>query len=171
MKITDLMTQDQWDDYVRETHHRFAISFAVSDPVGARVSREINWCNRLCPVVKKNAASLSAICAVAARSFSESARQSRQPEIGGCDLGLIKFAVPIFVEDEFIGTAGGCGFLPEKGEVEDFLLQKTTGMDDAQIADLTNAITRMSDVRIRQMADHVHANIAQIVGRYQDKKR
>lgn len=49
------------------------------------------------------------------------AKQTRKPVIGECDAGLIKIAVPIFIDGTFMRTAGGCALLPAGGEVETFL--------------------------------------------------
>ena len=48
--------------------------------------------------------------------------------ISECDMALAKLAVPIFVGDTFLGTVGGCGLLPEGGEVEEFMVHKATGL-------------------------------------------
>jgi ligand-binding sensor protein len=59
-----------------------------------------------------NKDSLDAICATGNQHFMAQAKQTRKAVIDECDAGLTKIAVPIFVDGEFLGTAGGCGLLP-----------------------------------------------------------
>ncbi len=169
MNLLDLMTENQWNDFSKEMHQQYGISFGISDTSGARVSSYANWCNRLCPKIKSDPESLAAVCAVAAQHFTEKTRKSRQSEIGECDLGLIKIAVPIFVGDTFLGTAGGCGFATDKGDIESFMIQKLTGMDETEVAELVKDIAPMSQARAVEMADDVASRIDAIVNRYQSQ--
>jgi ligand-binding sensor protein len=100
------------------------------------------WCNRLCPEIKANKYCLTAICATGNKSFIS--KQTPRPAIGECDVGLIKIAVPIFVDGEFMGTTGGCGLLPAGAEVEIFLIEKTTGMSKKQIVDMCDGLGIMT---------------------------
>jgi len=64
--------------------------------------------------------------------------------VGECDAGLVKIAVPIFVEGEFLGTAGGCGRLPAGGEVEAFIIEKTTGLTEEEVSELCRGLKAMT---------------------------
>ena len=81
--------------------------------------------------IKANKDSLAAICAPGNQNFMAQAEKTRKAIIAECDAGLVKIAVPIFNQDEFLGTAGGCGLLPAGGEVETFLIEKTAGLTEA----------------------------------------
>ncbi len=71
--------------------------------------------------------------------------------------------------DTFLGTAGGCGLLPEDGEVEEFMVQKTTGLEEKKISELTEGIATMSETRAKEFADYIAARIAEVVSRYESK--
>ncbi len=128
-----------------------------------------NWCNWICPVIKKKPESIGAICAVAAQNFTAETKATRKPMIGECDIALVKVAAPIFVGDTFLGTAGGCGLLPEDGEVEEFMVQKATGLEEEKIAELANGIEIISETRAGEFADYIAARIAEVVSRYESK--
>lgn len=167
MDLLDLLTEDEWNGLSQEMHALYGISFGISDTAGARVSSYANWCNRLCPKIKSNPEALAAVCAVAAQHFTEMTRQTRKPLIGECDLGLLKIAVPIFAGDTFLGTAGGCGFAREKGDIDTFLIRKVTGMDEADADALVKDILPMSDARAMQMTEVLTAKISEIVNDYE----
>jgi ligand-binding sensor protein len=117
MELTDILTKKGWAQFEKELFDRFKINSTVYDTSGTGITGKLNWCNRLCPGIKANKESLAAICATGNQNFMAQAKQTRGPVIDECDAGLIKIAVPIFVDGTFIGTAGGCGLLPAGGEV------------------------------------------------------
>ncbi len=169
MTLTDLLSEKEWNDFVKDLHEKFGICCAVSDAEGAHVSHYENWCNRLCPAIKKKPEAIGAICAVAAQNFTSETKATWKPVIGECDIALVKVAAPIFVGNTFLGTAGGCGLLPEDGEVEEFMVQKATGLDEEKIAELADGIETMSEKRAREFGDYTAARIEEIVSRYESK--
>jgi len=169
MTLTDLLSEEEWNDFVKDLHEKFGICCAVSDEKGAHVSHYENFCNRICPVIKKKPESISAICAVAAQNFTSETKATRKPMIDECDIALVKVAVPIFVGDTFLGSAGGCGLLPEDGEMEEFMVQKVTGLEEKEISELAKGLETMTETRAGEFADYTAARIAEIVSRYESK--
>ena len=94
------------------------------------------------------------------------ARRTQKPVIGECDAGFVKISVPIFVEGEFLGAVGGCGLLPEGGEVETIMIEKTLGLSELEIAELTREVGSMSEARAEEMADFICKGIAGYVDDY-----
>jgi len=159
MKLTDILSREEWAQFEKELFDRFHINCTVYDASGTGVTGEPNWCNRLCPEIKSNPQSLAAICATGNQEFMAQAKQTGKSIIGECDAGLMKISVPIFVEGEFLGTAGGCGLLPEGGEVETFLIEKTLGLSEEQIADLCDDLGSMTEAEAREMADFIEERL------------
>lgn len=169
MELTDILSKKDWGRFEKELYDRFHINATVYDKSGTGVTGKPNWCNRLCPQIKANPESLAVICATGNQHFMAQARQTRRPVIGECDAGLLKIAVPIFVDDEFMGSSGGCGLLPTGGEVETFLLGKTMGLDEDQISDLCDGLGTMPQDRADEMATFIERRIAQYADGYHQK--
>ncbi len=165
MQLTDLMAKQEWLRFEKELFDRFYINATVYDASGTGVTGTPNWCNRLCPKIKANPESLAAICASGNQHFMAQAKQTRRPVIGECDAGLLKIAVPIFVDDTFLGTAGGCGLLPPDGDVETFLIGKTMGASESQITELCDGLGTMTDEQAEEMAAFIETRIAKWVAR------
>ncbi len=166
MELTDILSEQAWARFEKELFDRFKINCTVYNTSGVGVTGKPNWCNKLCPEVKANKESLAAICAPGNQNFMAQARQTRKPVIGECDAGFVKIAVPICVNEEFLGTAGGCGLLPEGGEVETFLIEKTTGLSEEEIAELTRDMGTMGEEQAQKMADFIDKRINEYVGDY-----
>ena len=79
MILTDLLSEEEWNDFVKDLHEKFGICCSVSDTEGAHVSHYENWCNRICPVIKQKPESIGAICAVAAQNFTAETKATRKP--------------------------------------------------------------------------------------------
>ena len=93
------------------------------------------------------------------------AKQTRKAVIDECDAGLLKIAVPIFIGEEFLGTAGGCGVLLEGGEVEEFMVQKTTGFSEDEITELCQGLGTLTEDQAREVASAIEERIKQIINK------
>ena len=109
--------------------------------------------------------SQSYICAVAHMNLAEMARQARDAVIGECDAGLLKMVAPIFVNDEFIGTVGACGMLPEDGEVDSFMVNKTLDMPEEDIEALAQDIPEISPSDAENVAGYIRKRIDEILAK------
>ena len=163
MELTDILSKEEWAVFEKELFDRFQINCTVYNSDGVGVTGKPNWCNRLCPEIKGNKDSLAAICAPGNQNFMAQAKQTRQPVIDECDAGMMKIAVPIFSQDEFLGTAGGCGLLPADGEVETFLIEKTAGLTEMEMAGLCEGIGTMSEDQAEEMAAFIENKIAEFM--------
>ena len=166
MKLTNVLPKEKWEQFEKALYDRFHINCTVYDISGTGITGKPCWCNRLCPEIKGNKDSLAAICATGNQHFMAKAKQTRKAVIDECDAGLIKIAVPIFIEGEFLGTAGGCGLLPTGGEVETFLLEKAMGLSETEILRLCEGLGTMTQEEAEKMAAYIEQRTAQFVDDY-----
>lgn len=163
MELTDILSEEAWARFEKELSDRFHLNCSVYNVTGISVTGKQNFCNNLCPKIKANKDALAAICAPGNQNFMARAKQTKKVVIDECDAGLLKIAVPIFVGEKFLGTAGGCGVLLEGGEVEDFMIHKTTGLDEEAIETLCRGLGSITEEEARQVAAVIESRIAQIL--------
>ena len=163
MLLADILPKEKWEEFEKELFDRFHLNCTVYDISGQGITGKPNWCNRLCPVIKANNESLAAICASGNQYFMAQTEKTRKPFIDECDAGLKKIAVPIFVDGEFLGTAGGCGLLPVNGEVQTFLLEKTIGLSETQILKLCEGLGTITQEESDKIAVYIEKRIAQFM--------
>jgi ligand-binding sensor protein len=166
MKLTDLMPLDQWVEIEKEITEAWGLDANFFDINGVRISTHRHWANRLCPEVKATDKGQSFICAVAHMNVAALARNSREPVIEECDGGLIKMVVPIFLGDEFIGAFGACGFLLDDGEVDTFLINKVTDIEEEKVESLAAGVRSITTEDARRLADDIRCRVEKIVRRY-----
>ena len=159
MELTDILSVEGWGEFEKDLYDRFGINCCVFRADGTGVTGKPNWCNALCPIIKANPESLAMICAPGNQYFMARAEETRGAVVGECDAGMIKIAVPIFSDALFLGTAGGCGLLPENGEIDTFMVHKATGMDEEEIAGLCEGLGTMSPAKAEEMAAFIQAEL------------
>jgi ligand-binding sensor protein len=155
MKLTDVLPLETWKELEEAIFNRSGLQASVFDVDGIRITDTKRFANRLCPVIKADDRGQSYICAVAHMNMANEARDTRQPVIGECDAGLSKLVVPIFVGDEFLGAAGGCGLLLDDGEVDSFMLNKTLDLPEEKTEELSEGIVSLSTAQMEELADFI----------------
>lgn len=169
MNLTELLPLEKWIELEKDIHERSGLASNVFDINGIRITDFKVWVNRLCPVIKADDRGQSFICAVAHMNYAGMARQSKAPVVGECDVGLLKLVVPVFVNDEFLGSVGACGLLLEDSEVDTFMVNKTIEMAEEKIESLSNDMKRIPTKKVEELGRHITERIEKIVNDY--KKR
>jgi len=163
VELTELQSKEDWLELEKDIHSRWGLDVNVFNPDGFRITDFKRWANDLCPAIKAIDKGQSFICAVAHMNVSAMARRSGKPVIEECDAGFVKIVVPIFVGEEFIGAVGACGYLPEDGEVDSFLINKITGMEEEKIERLAASAKTISRQEIDKMVAYVQQRIDDII--------
>lgn len=170
MKLMDIMPVEKWVHLEQTINRRSGLNASVFDSEGARITDFKKWANMLCPVIKSNNKGQSFICSIAHQNAASQSRQTKKPVTIECDAGLVKYVVPIFVDGMFLGVAGGCGLLPQDGEVEVFLIHKITDIDKTDIEILSKSVNPMEPEKISSIIDFTQKEIERILQEFMQKK-
>lgn len=110
------------------------------------------------------------ICAVAHQNLAAQAAKTHQPVIETCDAGMMKLVVPIFVNGDFLGVAGGCGCLLQKEDLDTFMIYKTTGINEEKLANLAEDIPLMTLDEAESGAVYIENEINRLLQTYKNSK-
>ena len=169
MKLTDLLTLEEWKEFEKEITRRSGLDANVFNTDGIRITDYKHWANRLCPAIKATDKGQSYICAVAHMNLATQARQAQKSLIEECDAGLVKIIVPVFVKDEFLGAFGACGLLLDDGEVDPFLINMTTGIDEEDIEKFSSDINTISTEKAKTIVSYIEDEISKIISKFEKK--
>lgn len=133
MKLTDYVPIEEWIAIEDEIVERTGLCAGVLDTEHVRLTDNVKWSNKLCPKIKGDPKSKAQVCSVSQAAMAQEAQQTGKPVVSECDAGFAKIVVPIFVNGEYAGTAGGCGLLFPNGEVETFLVSKVLDMPEEEV--------------------------------------
>ena len=167
MKLTDIAPLEKWLELEQKINERTGLNASVFNIEGVRITNYKKWANKLCPVIKANKKGQDYICAVAHQNIAAQAERSHQPVIAECDAGLMKMVVPIFANDEFLGVAGGCGYILGDGEVDTFMVNKTIGIDDEKLEHLLDDIPVMTLDQAQTHTGFIQNEVDQILKAYE----
>ena len=165
MKMTDLMSVEEWLALEAELFEKFNINAEVVEEDGKRVTDKRLWCNDLCKVIRESDKGTGGICAPSGQEFVRQTREDREPFIVECDIELVKINVPVIVNDELVGAVGGCGPLPEGNELEDFMVQVTMGLEPDEVCKLAESIPTASQEQLEEIKAYIEAKVAEIVAK------
>ena len=168
MKLTDIAPLDKWLELEQKINERSGLNASVFDVDGVRITDFKRWANKLCPVIKADEKGQSYICAVAHQNIAAEAKHSRKPVIAECDAELMKMVVPIFVNDEFLGVAGGCGYVLGDGEVDSFMVNKTIGLAEEKLKKLSDDIPVMTPEQAQSHTAFIKNEVDQILNAYEN---
>jgi len=163
MKLTDIAPLKKWIALEKDIHKQSGLDVNVFDTKGYRISEFKNWANRLCPEIKATDKGQSFICAPAHMNIASLAMRSKQPVIEECDAGMLKLVVPIILNDEYVGAVGACGFLLDDGEVDSFLVNKMTDINEDKVEKLAEGIDIITTEKAEILAQYIENQIARIV--------
>ncbi|MDH3827359.1 MAG: PocR ligand-binding domain-containing protein [Desulfobacterales bacterium] len=163
MKLTDIAPLKKWIALEKDIHKQSGLDVNVFDTKGYRISEFKNWANRLCPEIKATDKGQSFICAPAHMNIATLAMRSKQPVIEECDAGMLKLVVPIILNDEYVGAVGACGFLLDDGEVDSFLVNKMTDINEDKVEKLAEGIDSITTEKAEILAQYIENQIARIV--------
>ena len=163
MDLTDIAPMEKWIELEKDIHRQTGLDVNVFDIKGYRISDIKNWANNLCPEIKATDKGQSFICAPAHMNIAAMAMKTRRAVVEECDAGLVKMVVPIFFADEFVGAVGACGFLLDDGEVDSFLVNKMTEIDEDKIELLTDGIPSISTTKAESLGRYIATQVDSIV--------
>ena len=163
MKLTDITSIEKWEAFEKELHDRSGMNASVYDNEGNRITSYAAWANEVCPTIKSFPEGVAAICAGANQYFTAQTEKTKQPLVDECDAGFVKFAVPIFYKQEFLGTVGGCGHLLPDGEVETFYIEKAIGKNDLELEEKLNTVKETSQEDLKKLIDFVQIYLDNIL--------
>ena len=163
MELTDLLPLEKWAELEKDIHARSGLESNVFNTDGIRITDNKVWVNRLCPAIKATDKGQAFICAVAHMNLAKQAREEKRAVIEECDAGLMKIVVPIIVDGEFIGAIGACGLLPADGEVDSFLVNKITEIDEETIVQLCEDMAVIEKNAAEEVAQFIWEKIQAVV--------
>jgi ligand-binding sensor protein len=159
---------DRWLELEQKINERSGLNASVFNVEGVRITDFKRWANKLCPVIKANKKGQDYICAVAHQNIAAQAERSHQPVIAECDAGLMKMVVPIFINGEFLGVAGGCGYILGNGEVNTFMVNKTIDIADEKLKNLLDDIPAITSDQAQSHTGFIQNEVDQILKAYEN---
>jgi len=164
MKLTDIAPLETWRQMAKEIYEKFGVNCGVLDIDNVVVQPPVGWANKACPLIKGNENS-RVVCASAQQEMSGKARNTKKTVFGRCDVGFTKFVTPIFYNNEFLGTTGGCGVLLEGDKLDDFYISKILNISEKKARELIKEVKIVSTDDLEKNAKYLEEALLKIMSR------
>lgn len=162
MKLTDLMPVEKWVELQEELHERFSLNADIMNKDGKRLAGN-TWGNDLCRAIRGDAKGFGAICVPSGQMFLHLMQTGKKPFVEECDAGMLRISVPILHEGELVGAVGGCGVVPEDGEIDEYMIDMSTGMTEEEISELSAQVGVASEARVQEILEFIQKKVAEAV--------
>jgi ligand-binding sensor protein len=87
-----------------------------------------------------------------------------------CDAGMIKLVVPIFVGGEFVGAVGACGMRFEDSEIDAFLVNKMTDINEDKVESLSAGVPSITRESAEELGRYIRKRVEAILDSRLDAK-
>lgn len=163
MNMTDILPVEAWRELAKEIYERFRLNPSVADAEGNIVAGGEYFGNPLCARIKKDPKGVSAICAVAGQYFASELRGSKLPMMDECDAAMTKVAVPVIVDGVVLGSVGCCGALVDDAEVDDFMVARSLGVDEADLEEFMDSLPHLTLDKAAELQAWLEKRIAALI--------
>ena len=137
--LYDIKSKDEWQLLLDRFSQELGMPSAITDQKNA-VLQVSGQRNPLCSKIRSIKAASSFICSQAQQFMAEAAKEKRRPIIDFGDAGMLKLVIPIFCQGDFAGTLTACGAHIGGEELEAFLIEKSTKLNEQEIEALIQQV-------------------------------
>lgn len=167
MVLTDIQPKERWAELEQEIYRRSGMRPRVYDENGMGITDYSVYGNPLCKQIQSIPKAQTFICAVAHENMAAIAKNTKEPVIEECDAGMLKIVVPIFSGDQFLGTAGCCGKLMKGGEVDTFMVNRSSEIPEEEVKELASKIETMTEEEAKALTEWIKGKVAELTSRKQ----
>ncbi|WP_243544694.1 PocR ligand-binding domain-containing protein [Pseudodesulfovibrio tunisiensis] len=161
MKMTDLAPEQDWKALQQELRDTYGFNADIMDAEGRRLFGS-SWGNDLCRAIHDDRQAFGAICQPSGQMFTHLLTSGRTAFAEECDGGMLRITVPVIRNNELVGAVGGCGLLPDDGEIEEFMIRMSSGMDEATIAKHAGTVAPVQRARVDEIIARIERRIREI---------
>ncbi len=170
MLMTDILPVEAWAALEQEIFETFRVNAHVYNDKGAPFTGHVPYGNRFCPALREHRQAAVTICAGVNQALGLEVRESGEPAVTDCDAGLMVVCVPVFVDGELVGMVGGCGAIVDDAEPETFLIEKTSGLGEDQVAELCSDMPRLTGAQAQEISDWIAARVEAILKEFNARR-
>ena len=139
MEMYDIKPKEEWQRVLDTVYRELGMPSAITDKENV-VLQVSGQRNPLCAKIRSIKEASAFICSQAQQFMAEVAKEERRPVIEFCDAGMLKLVIPVFRQNDFVGTLTACGAYIGGEELEDFFIEKSTKLNEQEIKALIQQV-------------------------------
>lgn len=84
---------------------------------------------------------------------------NKTPVVENCDAGMAKLVVPVFRDQNYLGSITACACMLLDTAIETYLIEKTTGIGTCAIAEMAEKVHTVPKEHLQQLAEDLFRNV------------
>ncbi|HKJ31437.1 MAG TPA: PocR ligand-binding domain-containing protein [Balneolales bacterium] len=152
LSVYDLNSRENWQKLLDETQSSLGTPTALLNPDNV-ILQSIGERNELCREIRSLKQAVPVICGQSQRFMAEMARTQKTSVVEICEAGMAKLVVPIFRDQNYLGSITTCGCKLPETEIETYFIEKTTGIGGHAVAEMSEKIPIVQKEQLQQLAE------------------
>ena len=158
MNLYYINSEEEWQQILDDLCEALNMPTALVDP-HSFVLQESGERHELCKAIRANKESLIGICARTQKFMSKEAKETRKPVIVSCEADMTKCMIPVFSDEEFMGSVVVCGTgIPEE-EITPTMIAKSINRSEEEVNRMIKEVPFMSQEKVAEISNRVFEKI------------
>ena len=158
MNLYDVRTEEEWQQVLDDLCESLSMPTALVSP-DSFVLQESGERHELCKAIRANKESLIGICARTQKFMSKEAKTTRRPVTVSCEANMAKCMIPVFSDEEFVGSVVVCGTAIPEEEITPDMIAKSINRSEAEVNRMIQRVPVVEKEKVVQVADNVFDKI------------
>jgi len=158
MSVYDIKSKEEWQKILDDLCEESGMPTALVDKKSV-VLQDSGERNPLCLKIRSNNESLAFICGQTQQFMVKKAKSTQKPVIDPCEAGMLKLLIPLFLDNEFVGSITVCGSCAPGEEIETFAIAQSTKMNEDEIRPLVKQLCEVDQEKVTGVAQRLFQEI------------
>jgi len=148
----DLNSRETWQELLDETQSAVSMPAALLDPDNI-ILQSSGERNELCREIRSRDKAKPVICGQSQQFMAKMARTQKSSVVEICEAGMAKLVVPVFHDQNYLGSITTCGSKLPEPEIETYLIEKATDIGEHTIAEMAEKVPIVQKEQLQQLAE------------------
>ena len=158
MNLYYIKDEEEWQQILDDLSEALDMPTALVDPQSF-VLQESGERHELCKAIRANKESLIGICARTQKFMSKEAKETRRPVIVSCEAKMTKCLVPVFSDEEFMGSIVVCGTgIPEE-EITTTMIAESINRSEEEVNRMIEQVPFVAQDKVAEVTDKLFDEI------------
>lgn len=158
LSVYDLNSRETWQELLDE------MQSVLDLPAGLLDSKDIllhssGEHNELCREIRCRKKAKQIICGQSQQFMAQMARTQKSFVVDICEAGMAKLVVPVFRDQNCLGSITACGCILPETEIETYFIEKTTGIGGDAIAEMAEKVPTAQKEQLQQFAEDLFCRL------------
>ena len=158
LSMYDLNSCETWQELLDETQSTLGMPTALLDR-GNIILQSSGERKELCREIRSRKNAKPAICGQSHVFMATMARKQRSSVVEICEAGMAKLVVPVFRDQNYLGSITTCGCKLPETEIETYLIEKTTGIGGDAIDEMAEKVPIVQKEQLQQLAEDLFCRL------------